>query len=293
MFVIPSINRTILDAFGHYASSQLTITERFEEEIFLPDGLIASIDDLIVVAAILGLLLIPEGRVTVGIHTGESATYLEVDTMKLRDAGDARTFIIDLRQTAELSRHNVMVPVDIEVTDEKITSPDESAVWLLVQDGRYVLSVRGDCIEPDMFAHLCKVTAFACESAFNHKVVPAVDALPTRTKYELHQRKSMIERIFRHKQKKPSDLAIVDDTSGQTLTYAELWNASEAVVQQVREQVTTHQSYPRLALFMERGWKHLVSIIAVQRLGGTCVLIDLTHPDDRIRDFLDNPGLTP
>ncbi|WP_379162638.1 AMP-binding protein [Paenibacillus sp. sgz5001063] len=284
---IPSINRTILDAFGRYASSQSTMSKRFEEGIILPDGLVASIDELIVVAAILGLLLSPEGRVNIGIHTGGSATCLEVDTTKLRDAGDARTFIIELRQTAELSRHNIMVPVDIEVTDGKSTPPEESPVWLLVQDGRCVLSVRGDCIESDMFAHLCKVTAFAYESAFNPRVVPAVDALPTRTKYELHQRKSMVERIFSHKQKKPSDLAIIDDTSGQTLTYDELWNASEAVMQLVHEQVTTHQSYPRLALFMERGWKHLVSIIAVQRMGGTCVLIDLTHPDDRIRDFLD------
>ncbi|MBH5316359.1 AMP-binding protein [Paenibacillus sp. GSMTC-2017] len=284
---IPIINRTILDAFGHYAPSQLTETMRFEEEIFLPDGLIASIDDLIVVAATLGMLLIPAGQVIVGITTGGSATYLEVDTTKLRDAGNARTFITDLRQTTERSRHNEMVHVDIEVTNGKITSSEESPIWLFVQDGRCVLSVRGSYIEPNMFAHLCKVTAFACESAFNHKVVPAVDTLPTRPKYKLHQRKSMIEHIFGHKQKKPSDLAIIDDSSGQTLTYAELWKASERVVQQVREQVTTNQAYPRLALFMERGWKHLVSIIAVQRMGGTCVLIDLTHPDDRLRDFLD------
>jgi non-ribosomal peptide synthetase component F/acyl carrier protein len=284
---IPIINRTILDAFGHYAPSQLTKTVRFEEEIFLADGLISSIDDLIVVAATLGLLLIPAGQVIVGITTGKSATYLEVDTTKLRDAGDVRTFITDLRQTTELSRHNVMVHVDIEVTDGKITPSEESPIWLFVQDGRCVLSVRGSCIEPDMFAHLCKVTAFAYESAFNHKAVPAVDTLPTRPKYKLHQRKSMVEHIFGHKQKKPSNLAIVDDSSGQTLTYAEIWKASEAVVQQVREQVNTNQAYPRLALFMERGWKHLVSIIAVQRMGGTCVLIDLTHPDDRLRDFLD------
>jgi hypothetical protein len=158
---IPIINRTILDAFGHYAPSQLTKTVRFEEEIFLADGLISSIDDLIVVAATLGLLLIPAGQVIVGITTGKSATYLEVDTTKLRDAGDVRTFITDLRQTTELSRHNVMVHVDIEVTDGKITPSEESPIWLFVQDGRCVLSVRGSCIEPDMFAHLCKVTAFA------------------------------------------------------------------------------------------------------------------------------------
>lgn len=232
---IPNINRTILDAFRRHASSQLIMTERFEEEIFLHDGRIVSIDDLIVAAAILGSLLSTEGRVIIGIHNNGSATYLEIDTTKLRDASDARTFINDLRQTAELSRNNVMVLADIEVTDGNINQSEDSTICLLLQDGRCMLSVRRDSIEQDMFAHLCKVTTFACERTFNHKAVAMVDALPTHPKYELYQRKSMVERIFNHKQKKPSDLAIVDTTSGQTLTYADLWNASESLVQQVSE----------------------------------------------------------
>ncbi|MDF9763866.1 amino acid adenylation domain-containing protein [Bacillus velezensis] len=284
---IPSINRSIWDAFERYASGQSTMAERLEEEIFLPDGLTASIDDLIVVASILGSLVSPEGRVTVGIHANGSATCLEVDATKLLDADEARTYIFDLRQTAELPRHNVSVPMDIEVTDGQSYPIAESLVWLLVQDGRCVLSVREDRIEKAMFMHLCKITAFACARALDPKAIPALDALPTHTTHEQRQRKSLVERIFIHKQTKPMDLAIVDNTSGQTLTYAELWDASEAIVQQVSEQVTTNQSHFRLALFMERGWRYLVSIIAVQRMGGTCVLIDSTHPDDRIRALLD------
>lgn len=287
---ISRTKRTILDAFRSYDSNQLAMTERFVEEIFLPDGLIASVDNLTVVAANMGALLCSEGQVVVGIHAAGSATYLEVDTTKLRDADDAFTFIINLRKTAELPRHNIRVPVDIEVADGEITPCEESPIWLLVQDGRCMISIKGDCIDSDMLMHLCKVTSFACESVFKHKVTPAVDMLPTHVKYEMYQRKSVIERIFWYKQNSASNLAIVDDTSGQTLTYAELWHASEKVVRQIREQVTPHQPYPRLAIFMERGWKHLVSIIAVQRMGGTCVLIDLTHPDDRIRDFLDESG---
>lgn len=284
---ISSINRTIWDAFERYTSGQTTMTERLEQEIFLPDGLTASVDDLIGVAAILGSLLSPEGRVNIGIHADGLSTYLEVDATKLRDADDARTYIINLRQTVELERHNVTIPMDIEVTDGQSYPTVESPVWLLVQDGQYVLSVREDIIGQDMFRHLCKITSFACDRALNPKAVPELDALPTHPTHELRHRKSLVERIFIHKQTKPMDLAIVDDTSGESLTYAELWNASEAIVQQVSEQVTTHQSHLSLALFMERGWKYLVSIIAVQRMGGTCVLIDSTNPDDRIRALLE------
>lgn len=59
----------------------------------------------------------------------------------------------------------------------------------------------------------------------------------------------------------------MDDNSGRSLTYAELWDASEALVQHIRERVTSRRSSPRLALFLERGWQHLASIIAVQRMG--------------------------
>lgn len=281
------IDSTILDAFKPYDSSQLTMNNRFEEEFFLPNKQIASLDDLIVVAAILGSMLSAEGRVTLGINTSESSTYLEVDAMKLHEASNLHEFIMNLRQTAELTRFNVMIPMDIEVSHGKIIPLEESPIWLSAQGNRCTLSVIGNSVEAEMFPHLCKVTKFAFDHVFNDdKAIPVVDSLPVRPEYEQQQRKSMIEYIFDHNQKKPSDLAIVDDISNQTLTYAELWEASESIVNQINEQVITKQTYLRVAIFMERGWQHLISLIAVQRMGGTCVLVDLTNPDDRLRDFL-------
>ncbi len=287
MDVDSSINRTVLDAFKSYDTSGLTKIERLEEEINLTEGLTASLDNTIVTAAILGSLLSPEGRVNVGINTDESPTYIEIDTIKLHDTNDVHAFIYNLRHTGEIPRLNVMVPMDIEVSNIKSILSEESSIWLLAQNGRCTLSVKGDCIDSNMFAHLCKVTTFAFEKALkDKKVIPAVDSLPTRSKYRLRQRKSMIEHIYDHKQNKPLSMAILDDASGKNLTYEELWNASESVIQQVREQINTQRPYPKIAIFIERSWKHLVSVIAIQRMGGTCVLIDLTNPDDRIRDLL-------
>lgn len=280
-------NRVILDAFRRDTSSQLTMSERLEEKILLSDKRIVSMDDLIVIAAMLGVLLSSEGQVTIGIHTSGLSANLEVDTSKLSDERDFCTLVMDKYHEVEQTRDNVMVISDIAVVDEATIPPKESPIWLLLQDDRCVLSVRADYIEPGMFEHLCKVTAFAGERVFNYKRSPEADTLPVHAKYEVYQRESIVKRIYRHRQEKPLDVAIIDDTSGKILTYDELWNESGAVMQQVCEQVNTNQSYPRLALFMERGWEHLVSVIAIQRLGGTCVLVDITHPDDRLQDFLD------
>lgn len=287
MDVDSSINRTLLDAFKSYDTSGLTKIGRLEEEINLPEELVATLDNTIVTAAILGSLLSPEGRVNVGINVDESPTYIEIDTTKLHDTNDIHAFIHNLRHTGEIPRFNVKVPMDIEVSNTKSTLSEESSIWLLAQNGRCTLSVKGDYIDSNMFAHLCKVTTFAFEKALkDKKVIPPVDSLPARSKYRPRQHKSMIEHIYDHKQKNPLSMAISDDASGKNLTYEELWNASESVIQQLREQINTQRAFPRIAIFIERSWKHLVSVIAIQRMGGTCVLIDLTNPDDRLRDFL-------
>ncbi|MCK6258798.1 AMP-binding protein [Fictibacillus sp. KIGAM418] len=286
MDVDSSINRTVLDAFKSYATSRLTRIERIEEEIILPEGHTATLDNTIVTAAILGSLLSSEGRVNVGITTDESPTYIEIDTTKLHDINDVHAFIHNLRYNSEIPRLNG-ITLDIEVSNIKSNLSEESSIWLLAQNGRCTLSIKGDCIDSNMFAHLCKITTFAFEKALkDKKVIPAVDSLPTRPKYIQRQHKSMIEHIYNHKQKNPLSMAILDDVSGKILTYDELWKASESVIQQVREQINTQEAYPRIAIFIERSWKHLISVIATQRMGGTCVLIDLTNPDDRIRDFL-------
>ena len=283
-----TINKgTILDAFERYDSIRLPMTERLEQEINLPDGVVLTNDDIVVVAAILGSLLSLEGRVNIGVHNKGTEEHFEIDTTKLRNASDVPTYVKELRQNVDQSTQNMRGTFDIEVTDEKVALSEETVIGLIIQDGGCALSVRGDCIEQDMLEHLCKITNFACEKAFNVNACVPADLFPEHPKCGAVQRKLMVERIFIQKQKSPSDLAIVDDSYGKTLTYNDLWNLSGSVAQQIHTQVKTEQSYPRIAIFMERCWKHLTSVTAIQRLQGTCVLIDVTHPDERIQGFLE------
>src|SRR5699024_2002133 len=92
-----SINRTLLDAFKSYDTNGLTKIGRLEKEIKLSEELVATLDNTIVTAAILGSLLSPEGRVNVGINVDKSPTYIEIDTTKLQDTNDIHAFIHNLR----------------------------------------------------------------------------------------------------------------------------------------------------------------------------------------------------
>ncbi|WP_416777236.1 amino acid adenylation domain-containing protein [Xenorhabdus budapestensis] len=283
----PHTARTIWDAFECCSIDQPTLVERVEEEIILPDGLVASVDSLIVIAAMLGSLLSTEGKITIGIYYDISVNYLEIDTNDLCGVDDVRTYITELRKITELTQPNVLPhAADIEVADGQNVPPLESLVWLVAKRDKCVLSVRKDRIDQAAREHLLKVTLFACTRVFNTIAIPMPETLPTRPLYELSQRNSLIKNIFNHMQVRPLALAIVDDNNGKTLTYAELWNSSSMIIQQVRKQISPQCLQPRIALFLERGWQHLASIIAAQRMGGTCVLIDPANPNDLIYNFL-------
>ncbi|MBJ7223904.1 MULTISPECIES: non-ribosomal peptide synthetase [unclassified Brenneria] len=281
----PKNVRSIWEAFECKGTKSSSL-ERVEEIISLPNGLTTSIEDLVTTAAMLGALLSTEGRVTVGINVNGVASYLEIDAAELCRTDDTRAYICHLRQTAERVRHDEINGVDIEVTDGQTKPAAQSLVWLSAKDERYVLSLPENRIEQTARTHLCRVASFACARVLSCGVTPETNTLPKHYISEPRQRKSMIERIFKHVQERPTSPAIVDDTCGQTLTYAEVWAASAQLIKQLNEQFPHRSSPPCVALFLDRGWRHLVSIIAVQRMGGTCVLIDPSHPDERIRTFI-------
>ncbi|SEH77093.1 amino acid adenylation domain-containing protein [Halobacillus karajensis] len=282
------VERTIWDVLLNRdsAHSLTTNSARIEEEVFLPEGLSASIEDITAVAAMLGSFFSPDGRVAIKKHVNGLATCFEIDGNKLRKAGDARSYIDQETQSADQAEVDLSA-TDIVVTDGEVSPTADSMVCLIVQDERCLLSVRADLFKQSMFAHLRSVTSFACARVLNPKAETSLDILPKHTSSGLHERKSLVERILIHTQNKPNEIAIVDDALGETLTYGELWNASEAIIQQMSKQATIHQSHMRVALFMERGWRYLATIIAVQRIGGTCVLIDSTHPDERIKGLIE------
>ncbi|OTA14361.1 putative non-ribosomal peptide synthase [Xenorhabdus vietnamensis] len=282
--LFPSTVRTMWDAFECCSTDPPTMVERVEEEIILPDGLVASVDNLIAIAAMLGSLLSTEGRVIIGIYHYDSVSYIDVDSSELCDTDDVYTYIAELRKTTELVQPNVCA--DIEVTDGQTSPPLGSLVWLVAKGDRCVLSVRKDRIDQAAREHLRKITLFACARVLNPIAIPMPDTLPTHPVHESNKRNSLIENVLFHVKMRPLALAIVDDNDSKTLTYSELWNASNMLIQQVCDQIFPQCLQPRLALFLERSWQHLASIIATQRMGGTCVLIDPANPDDLIRNFL-------
>ncbi|OKP97601.1 non-ribosomal peptide synthetase [Paenibacillus sp. P46E] len=282
-----SLVSPVWNAFISRTSRQLTPAGRLEDKIILPQSMSVSLNGIIGVAAMLGGLVSSEGRVMIGIHDQGSSTCLEIDATKLQDTGNIQEFITKLRLTEELDREKVTYPVDIEVTDGTSLPPADSLVWLVVQDDQCVLSVREDCMDYPMYEHLRKVVDFACAKAVNFYAAAAVDTLPAKSTFEKNRRyTSLAEYVFKYKEMNPSGLAIVDDINDEHITYAELWEASGGVVRQLCEHISISQSQLRIALFMERGWRYLTSIVAVQRLGGTCILMDTANPDDRIRGFL-------
>ncbi|MBD2780710.1 non-ribosomal peptide synthetase [Xenorhabdus szentirmaii] len=282
----PYTARTIWDAFECHSTEQPTSVERIEEEIILPDGLTASVDNLIVIAAMMGSLLSTEGKITIGIYSGVSVNYLDIDTKELCEVDDIHTHIAQLREIAGLTQPNVPPHADIEVTDGQNSPPLESLVWIVAKRDRCILSVRKDCIDQAAREHLRKIILFVGARILNPTALPMPETLPKHLKCEFSERNSLIKNIFLHVQVRPLALAIVDDNNGKNLSYAGLWEHSSVLMQQIREQVSPQCLHPRLALFLERGWQHLVSIVAVQRMGGTCVLIDPANPDDLIYHFL-------
>ena len=136
--------RSLWDAFACPAAGQSTGSTREQEDIALPPGLTASINDLMTVAAVLGSLLSPEGRVTLGIHDDGKSSQLGVDCTALNLAQDARAYIAQLRDQAEAPQGETQLRADIEISDGKNLPAAQSPVWLLVQDGRCQLSVRSD-----------------------------------------------------------------------------------------------------------------------------------------------------
>jgi amino acid adenylation domain-containing protein len=280
--------RSLWDAFAYPTAGQSPGSTRDQEDIALPPGLAASVNDLMTVAAVLGSLLSPEGRVTLGIHVDGRPAQLSVDCMALNLAQDVRAYIAQLHDNAQACHGETPMHADIEISDGKHLPAEQSPVWLLVQDGCCQLSVRSDRMTREVRLELLELVAFACARVLDPKVLPAATIRPAfPASVQAAERQFLVERIYRHVQSKPSAAAIVDDNADRTLTYAELWEASEVLVQHIRERVTSRRSSPRLALFLDRGWQHLASIIAVQRMGGTCVLIDPAHPDERIRAFIE------
>lgn len=282
-----NITSTILDAFKSYNTNDFKETEKLEAKITVSEGSINNLDHTMLAATILGSLLSSEGRINICVNIDKVLTYFEVDTAKLKKDKNIHEFVKKMHDTNKLSECNPEVPIDIEISDIKNKFSKESLIRILLKTDHCILSVKKNCMDSNMFNHLSKIVNFSFEKAIkNKKVTPAVDILPIRTKHVIRARKTMIEQIYEHKKETPLSIAIIDDGCEKKLTYEQLWNESTIIIKQIREHIKIEGLYPKIAIFIERSWKYLVSLIAVQRMGGTCVLIDLTNPDERLRNLL-------
>lgn len=102
-----------------------------------------------------------------------------------------------------------------------------------------------------------------------------------------NQRKTLIDRIALNIKENGDSLAIYDENSKKRITYNELWGYSSNFMKILSSKFKNPSKNKKIAINLEKGWKYIVVLIAIQRLGYTTILIDTTLPKSRINSFLE------
>lgn len=98
--------------------------------------------------------------------------------------------------------------------------------------------------------------------------------------------KTLVEKIFSNVIKNGESFAIRDENSRKSITYKELWIYSSYIVEIFISKFGNSLENKKIAINIEKGWKYIVFLLAIQRLGYTTILIDKTLPKVRIDSFL-------
>ena len=277
----------IWDAFKSQTFDEVLKESRFEKEINMPKELEISTDNLLACAVCLGALVSSEKKVEIGVYSNKYQRCIEVDTTKVQEIDDIKDWVSNLFENESIDKSDVKVPIDIEVIDEDSNVQLEAIVGLIIRDGKCLLSVKNEYINHNMCEHLLKLTLFSFEKIIHSTKTPEAELMAPHYNYKEENNETFVERIFKYKKTKPLEFAIIDDACDEKITYEKLWNTSEAIVDEINKKIIPNESCPKIALFMERSWKHIATLIAIQRMGGTCILIDSLNPDNRLQCFLD------
>ncbi|MCC2524250.1 non-ribosomal peptide synthetase [Vibrio coralliilyticus] len=248
----------------------------------LSDGL------MLAIAIELGFLVGRDGALTIGLNIDSSRKTIRVDDV-LREASLtsldlAKTLFCDIKNAPE----DLTSEADIEIVLDNSTYCSNNSVWLVLDGDSLCVSLLKGRITGKNIDRVVKLVSFATQRLFDPVTKVPNDLLPLHFPIESDTHIMFIKRVYEHVQLNPNAVAISDDSSSKVLTYRELWDLSSGLMQTIIGGVLTQYGHPRIALLMERSWQYLVSVIAVQRLGGTCVLLEPSNPDLRIHGLLED-----
>ncbi|SFU55624.1 amino acid adenylation domain-containing protein [Clostridium sp. DSM 8431] len=257
---------------------------RIEKEFKISNKLEPSVVNFFAASIILAHLVSCEKKVNIGVYELKKQKCFEIDTKMIEDEDDIRRWACDLLH--EEVKFDLEMPMDIEVIEEGADIKSKAVVSLIISAGKGILSIDNTNIDDIMCKHLLKLVEFSFSRVADPKIEPDSSLMAPHNYCKLSENQSLVERIFKYKESKPSEVVIIDDTCNEEVTYERLWNSSEHIVNYIKGEVNLENPYPRIALFMERSWRNIATLVAVQRLNGTCILIDTSNPDERLKAFL-------
>lgn len=179
-----------------------------------------------------------------------------------------------------VTNNNEKENVDLSITDKtKFTS----IVNLVYEDNSWYLRVKKERISKKNYDKLFKIFKFVLDKYILLNSSEIQRKIIKKDKVEI---KSFADRFYENMQNNKTKIAICDEESNIEITYEDLWARSEYLMNNINKKAKNKNL--KVALCIERSWKYLLAVLTVQRLGGTCILMDINQPINRLLDFLDD-----
>lgn len=93
---------------------------------------------------------------------------------------------------------------------------------------------------------------------------------------------SFVENIYDYYCNEPDSIAIVDNSMDEKINYKEFWEMSTKILSVLPKHI--HHRKVRVAIFLKKEWRYLVTVLGIQRVVGEAVLMDISLPDSKLID---------
>lgn len=170
--------------------------------------------------------------------------------------------------------------LDIIITDKSVYT---GVVNLVHERNSWYLKVKKENINEKNYNNILKIVEFVLDRHINLNFHEIQRKSIQKSNLEI---KNFSERFYESMRNNKNKIAICDEESGIELSYEELWNKSNQLINNIY--VKTKSKNLKVALFIEKSWKYILAVLTIQRLGGTCILIDVKQPINRLLNFLDD-----
>lgn len=185
-----------------------------------------------------------------------------------------------LLHTYHIKRINEGENVDISITDKNEYT---SIVNLVFEDNSWYLKIKKEKISKNNYDNIFRIFKFVLDKYINLKTYKTQRKSIKKKNSDI---KSFAERFYESMQNDKNKIAICDEENNIELSYEELWVRSEYLLNNINKKSKVKNI--KVALCIEKSWKYLLSVLTIQRLGGTCILMDVNQPINRLLNFLDD-----